>query len=84
MEALMEAYTDLFLTSFIGGILGGTMLLGCFYVFVKSVTIEYKQAKSDLWKTAALIRVEAELEIHKNELKHVRKAIDAKMAKKAK
>jgi hypothetical protein len=73
---------DVFLVGFIGGGVSAGALFAVLYYFLKSSCQEFQQTRSEMWKTAALIRLEAKLQIVENDLELLK--LQAKPAKAAK
>ena len=78
----MDSMNDVFLVGFIGGGVSAGALFAVLYYFLKSSCKEFQQTRCEMWKTAALIRVEAKLVIVENDLVVLKNA--AKPAKPAK
>jgi len=66
---------DLFLASFVGGVIGGGLLMTTMYYYFKSVYIRYRETREELWDVIALRKLEADVEKLKKGMAAVSKEI---------
>jgi hypothetical protein len=66
---------DLFLASFMGGVVGGGILMTAMYHYFKSIYIRHRESKDSFWDVIALKRMENDVEKLKKGMSDLSKEI---------
>ena len=66
---------DLFLAAFMGGVIGGSVLMATMYHYFKTVYIRHRESRDAFWDVIALRRLESEVEKLKKGMSAISKEI---------
>ena len=66
---------DLFLASFMGGVVGGSVLMAAMYHYFKTIYIRHRESRDAFWDVIALRRIEADVEKLKKGMSAISKEI---------
>lgn len=53
---------DLFLTAFMGGVIGGSAMMAAMYHYFKTIYIRHRESRDAFWDVIALRKIETDVE----------------------